>query len=40
MIHFIAFFPVDIIQCCSWEYAATMIDQIGDWDIWDDYPEK
>ncbi|MBQ2176939.1 MAG: hypothetical protein II453_18430 [Alphaproteobacteria bacterium] len=30
----------DIIECCSWEYAATMIDQIGDWDIWDDYPEK
>ena len=30
---------VDIIQSCSWEYTATMVDQMGDWDIWDDYPE-
>lgn len=29
----------DIIQSCSWEYTATMVDQMGDWDIWDDYPE-
>ena len=29
----------NIIGCCSWEYAATMVDQISDWDIWDDYPE-
>lgn len=30
----------DVIQSCTWEYAATMIDQMGNWDIWDDYPEK
>ena len=29
----------NIICCCSWEYTATMVDQIADWDIWDDYPE-
>lgn len=30
----------DIIQSCTWESPATMIDQMGDWDIWDDYPEE
>ena len=30
----------DVFQSCTWEYAATMIDQMGDWDIWDDYPEE
>ena len=29
----------DIIQTCTWECPATMIDQMGDWDIWDDYPD-
>ena len=30
----------DIIQACTWESPATMIDQMGDWDeIWDDYPD-
>lgn len=30
-----------IIEACSWESPATMIDQIGDWDeIWEDYPEE
>lgn len=29
----------NIIGCCSWEYAATMVDQMDEWDIWDDYPE-
>ena len=29
----------DIIQSCTWECPATMIDQMGDWDIWDDYPD-
>lgn len=29
-----------IVQCCSWEYASTIIDQMSEWDdIWDDYPE-
>lgn len=29
-----------IIQACTWESPATMIDQMGDWDeIWDDYPD-
>lgn len=30
----------DIIQSCTWECPATMIDQMDDWDIWVDYPEK
>lgn len=30
----------DIIQSCTWESPATMIDQMGNWDIWDDYPEE
>lgn len=30
-----------IIQACTWESPATMIDQMGDWDeIWDDYPDN
>lgn len=30
-----------IIEACSWESPATMIDQMGDWDeIWEDYPEE
>ena len=29
----------DIIQSCSWEYTSTKVDQMGDWDIWDDYPK-
>lgn len=30
-----------IIQECTWESAATMADQMNEWDdIWDDYPEK
>lgn len=29
----------DIIQSCTWECTATMIVQMGDWDIWDDYPD-
>lgn len=30
-----------IVQCCSWEYATTIIDRMEEaWDdIWDDYPE-
>lgn len=28
-----------IIGECTWESPATMIDQMGDWDIWDDYPD-
>lgn len=31
-----------VIEACSWECCATIIDQIDDWggDIWDDYPEE
>ena len=30
----------DIIQSCTWESPATMIDQMDSWDIWDDYNEE
>lgn len=34
----------DLINCiigeCTWESPATMIDQMGNWDIWDDYPDN
>jgi len=30
----------DIMEFASWEYTATVVDQIDEWDIWDDYPEK
>lgn len=29
-----------VIQSCSWEDAATVIDQMEEWDIWDNYPEN
>lgn len=30
----------DIMEFASWEYTATVVAQIDEWDIWDDYPEK
>lgn len=27
----------DIISNCSWECTSTMIDQMDNWDIWEDY---
>ena len=27
----------DIISSCSWECTSTMIDQMDNWDIWEDY---
>lgn len=30
-----------VIEACSWEGTATIVDQMDDWDeIWEDYPEE
>lgn len=30
----------DIMQFASWEYTATVVAQMDEWDIWDDCPEN
>lgn len=30
----------DIMRFVSWEHTETVVVQMDEWDIWDDYPEK